>query len=320
MRKKYILLVLIAIASFTTNAQSDKKVLTAADYEAATHSLGINTSKLVYRNNVNPNWLSDGKLWYAVAVPGGMEYVLIDPANGNRKTGPEKKSILPDTSTSTAATGGRRRGGGLLSISPDGKKSAFIKDWNLWVGDIATKKETQLTTDGIKDYGYATDNAGWTHSDRPIMLWSPDSKKIATFQQDQRHVSNMYLVTTNVGAPKLEAWKYPLPEDKKIIQIERVIIDVDKPNVLRLKMSPDDRRGTLSDDIASGSPYDDNFWSTDAGKLVFVSTSRDHKTEKIRIADAVTGDVKEVFEEKVPRNTKAGKALSTSDTLIKQTN
>ena len=306
MKKKFITLAIVAFTSFTTNAQSDKKVLTAADYEAATQSLGINTSKLVYRNNVIPNWLSDGRLWYAVTVPGGMEYVLIDPTNGSRKTGPDKKSILPDTTNATAATGGRRRGGGLISISPDGKKSAFIKDWNLWVGDIATKKETQLTTDGKKDYGYATDNAGWTHSDRPIMLWSPDSKKIATFQQDQRHVSNMYLVTTNVGAPKLEAWKYPLPEDKKIIQIERVIIEVDMPKVIRLKISPDDRRGTLSDDIASGSPYDDNYWNADGSKLVFVSTSRDHKMEKIRIADAVTGDVKEVFEEKVATQYESG--------------
>jgi len=34
-----------------------------------------------------------------------------------------------------------------------------------------------------------------------------DSKKIATFRQDQRHVSNMYLVKTKVGAPALEEWK-----------------------------------------------------------------------------------------------------------------
>jgi hypothetical protein len=27
------------------------------------------------------------------------------------------------------------------------------------------------------NYGYATDNAGWAKSDRPILLWSPDSKK-----------------------------------------------------------------------------------------------------------------------------------------------
>ena len=54
-------------------------------------------------------------------------------------------------------------------VSPDGRKAAYIKDYNLWVRDIATGKETQLTTDGIKDFGYATDNAGWKHSDRAIL-------------------------------------------------------------------------------------------------------------------------------------------------------
>ena len=43
---------------------------------------------------------------------------------------------------------------------------------------------------------------GWTHSDAPILLWSPDSKKIATFQQDQRKVGEMYLVETKVGHPE----------------------------------------------------------------------------------------------------------------------
>ncbi len=86
--------------------------------------------------------------------------------------------------------------------SPDGKSAAFIRDWNLWVRDVASGKETQLTTDGVKDFGYATDNAGWIHSDRPILMWSPDSKKIATFQQDQRGAGEMYLVETKVGHPK----------------------------------------------------------------------------------------------------------------------
>ena len=44
-----------------------------------------------------------------------------------------------------------------------------------------------ITTDGVQNYGYATDNAGWTKSDRPVVVWSPDSKKIATFQQDVAH-------------------------------------------------------------------------------------------------------------------------------------
>ena len=112
-------------------------------------------------------------------------------------------------------------------ISPDGKRAAFIRDYNLWLRDVATGKETQLTTDGVKDFGYATDNAGWTHSDRPIVSWSPDSKKIATFQQDQRGVGEMYLVETKVGHPELQAWKYPLPGDDVVTTIQRVVIDVD---------------------------------------------------------------------------------------------
>ena len=67
------------------------------------------------------------------------------------------------------------RCGELGVTSPDGKKEVFIKDWNLYVRDVATGQEKQLTTDGLKDFGYATDNAGWVHSDNPVLTWSPDS-------------------------------------------------------------------------------------------------------------------------------------------------
>ena len=79
--------------------------------------------------------------------------------------------------------------------------------------------------DGVKDFGYATDNAGWASSDRAILLWSPDSKKIATFQQDERKVGDMYLVETQGRPPELRAWKYPLPGDSVVAMIQRVIID-----------------------------------------------------------------------------------------------
>ncbi|MEP6628169.1 MAG: DPP IV N-terminal domain-containing protein, partial [Ginsengibacter sp.] len=184
-------------------------------------------------------------------------------------------------------------------VSPDGKKAAFIKDYNLWVSDVASGKETQLTTDGVQYFGYATDNAGWKHSNAAILRWSPDSKKIATFQQDERKAGDMYLVTTNVGHPVLKAWKYPLPGDTNIITIQRVVIDVDLPKVIRLQVAPDPHRGTLSDDISSSGTFDDVDWSADGNQLAFVSTSRDHKVEKFRIANTVTGAVRDVFEESV---------------------
>ena len=191
-------------------------------------------------------------------------------------------------------------------LSPDGTKAAFIKDDNLWVKDLATGKETQLTIDGVKNFGYATDNAGWKHSDAAILRWSPDSKKIATFQQDERRAGDMYLVTTNVGHPTLKAWKYPLPGDTNVIMIERVIIDVDNAKVIRLQIPPDFHRGTLSDDISSSGTFDDVDWNLNDNELAFVSTSRDHKQEKFRIADANTGAVREVFEETVPTQYESG--------------
>jgi dipeptidyl aminopeptidase/acylaminoacyl peptidase len=183
-------------------------------------------------------------------------------------------------------------------MSPDGKKAILIKDFNLWVRDVASSKMTQLTTDGVKNFGYATDNAGWRHSDKPVLLWSPDSKKIFTYQQDERKVGDMYLVTTNVGHPKLEAWKYPLPGDSAVAMLHRVIVDVETPKVIRLQIPADVHRSTIGDDISRGGVLNDAAWNEDASQLVFVSTSRDHKEEKIRMADAGTGAVKEIFEEK----------------------
>ncbi|GAA3985834.1 S9 family peptidase [Mucilaginibacter dorajii] len=215
--------------------------------------------------------------------------------------------ITPGTDKAKPERGGfpGRRGKMEEVLSPDGNRAAFIKDYNLWVRDVKTGKQTQLTTDGIKDFGYATDNAGWQSSDAAILRWSPDSKKIATFKQDQRKVNSMYLVTTNVGSPTLKEWKYALPGNE-IAMISRVIIDVDNPKVIALQVAPDAHRATLSDDISSSGTFDDVDWSADGNKLAFVSTSRDHKNEKFRIADAATGAVKEVFEETVKTQYESG--------------
>jgi len=302
--KKHLTLILGFFLLFVTTDVDGQKTatLTKSDYARAEKAFGFNASKLIDRASVRPVWLSDGRFWYHVLTPAGGEFVLVNPVDGSRKTASDRKTLLTGISGSTSRPQ-RRRGG---AKSPDGKKVAFIRDWNLWVRDVATKKETQLTKDGIKNFGYATDNAGWRKSNRPILLWSPDSKKIATFQQDQRHVSDMYLVSTNVGKPRLEAWKYPFPVDKEIIKIHRVIIDVEKAKLIRLKIAPDARRGTLCDDISCTGKFDDNEWSADSRRLAFVSTSRDHKIAKLRIAEALSGAVREVYEEKVATQYESG--------------
>lgn len=231
------------------------------------------------------DWDDDGKL--DVSVRGGR--YLCDIA---------QKGVCTDAKRLAKVEAKEGDGEGVKS--PDGQSAAFIRDWNLWVRDLATGAETQLTTDGTTDYGYATDNAGWTHSDRAILVWSPDSSKIATFQQDQRKTGTMTLVSTRVGHPEVDTWKYPLVGDEHVTMIERVVIDVPAKKVVRLKMEPDQHRSTQCDDVSCFGGWEDVQWAKDGKTLAFASTSRDHKDTWLRVADIATGEVRTVFHEHAP--------------------
>ncbi len=303
--QRFLFAVSFAVLTAALPTIAQQRPITAEDYARAERFMSYNTTPLVLRSGVRPNWLDDGRFWYRITTEKGSEAFLVDAVkrtkaacdlpqcSGGRGADPEGQP---------AATGRGRGGAGQRNDipSPDGKRTAFVREHNLWVRDIASGKETQLTTDGVKDFGYATNNAGWTKSDRPILLWSPDSKRIATFQHDARKVGEMYLVDTRVGHPVLQAWKYPMPGDEHIFMLHRVVIDVEAPRVTRFAMPPDAHRGTLCDHIVCrGGDWSDVHWSPDSAKVAFVSTSRDHKQVQLRIAEASTGTVRDVLEEKV---------------------
>jgi dipeptidyl-peptidase 4 len=332
-------------------AADTTRVVTAGDYARAEKFLAANTTPLVLHGSVRPTWLPGDRFWYRVAVENGSEFILADPARGTKgpafdhgkvaaalsaaSGGKYDATHLPftqfefsaedraisftvetkrwscDVAGRACAAGTRDAASRADALSPDGTLAAFIRADNLWVREVATGKERQLTTDGAKDFGYATDNAGWTKSDRPVLLWSPDSTKIATFQQDQRGVGEMYLVETKVGHPTLQAWKYPLPGDAVVTTIQRVVIHLDGPRVVRLKMAADQHRGTITDDIKGrGTDWDDVQWSADSATLAFVSTSRDHKQEQFRVANPDTGEIREVFDETVATYFESGMTLA----------
>ena len=316
--------------------------LTADDYARAERYLGTTTAPLVTGTGVRPTWLPDGRFWYRVSVPEGSAFFIVDPARRTREPAFDQArlaaalttaagtrvmlgrlptqsfELAPDGRSMTVSVERRRFSCDLqryacapgdstnvpanASVSPDGKRAVFIRDANLWMRELATGAESQLTTDGIQDFGYATDNAGWTHSDRPVVTWSPDSRQIATFQHDGRGVRDMYLASTNVGNPRLQAWKYPMPGDSVVFSIHRVIVSLQgsQPRVVRLQMPPDAHRSTVSDHIACGGEICDVQWYPDGSHLAFVSSSRDHKQAWFRVADARTGEVRTLFEERMP--------------------
>jgi dipeptidyl-peptidase 4 len=304
------LLALAALCAATPLAAQTPRTYTAADYDRAARFLAPAVTPLVVGGSVQATWLPDERFWYRNTTLAGSEIVVIDPARRRRETCVATATTcagvaIPAAAAGAPGAGGRGgvgRGGAVRGaqgepavLSPDGTMAAFIRDWNLWVRDVASGRERQLTTDGVENFGYATDNAGWSTSANAMVKWSPDSRRLATQQQDERQVSDMYLVSTNVGAPRLRAWKYPLPGDSVVAMLHHVVIDVPTGRVVRLQLPPQFHRGTIGDDIT----MDDYQWSPDGLQLALASTSRDHKVTVVRVASAETGTVRTVLEETV---------------------
>ncbi len=313
--------------------------VTLADYERAEQFLSGNANPLVTDRILRQYWQENDRLVYQKSVENGYETLIADLVTGSKTSmfdpinlanaigeitgeAPDSRDLdLQDIEVNAALNNIRFRFDGddysldtasfslqqlqkepaNEYLSPDGSRAAFIRDHNLWLRDTLSSDVTQLTFDGQADYGYATNNAGWLRDDGPVLLWSPDSQKIASFRHDARNVGEIYLVTTEVGHSELDAWKYPLPGDDYIFMIERVVIHLDgQPRLVRLDMPPDPHRSTTADHIAGrGGKFLDVEWSVDSDMLAFVSSSRDHKSATLRLADPETGEVRDVLNETV---------------------
>jgi Tol biopolymer transport system component len=189
-------------------------------------------------------------------------------------------------------------------LSPDGRWAAFIKDHDLYVRPAAGGAEVRLTTDGEPFYDYAVEAEQSTRAvterlsgkkPPPLLLWSPDSKRILTHKLDQRKVESLYLVQSvppQGSRPLLHPYRYALVGDKDLPLAELIMFDVAKgtrtpfrcdPYVLRLD-----------------SPISENrvWWGEDGRNAYFIEEERGGKASRLRVADAETGEVRTLIEEK----------------------
>jgi dipeptidyl-peptidase-4 len=97
-------------------------------------------------------------------------------------------------------------------FSPDGSKVAYVRDRDLYVEDLATRKVTRLTTAGAATVINGTSD--WVYEEefdlRDGFRWSPDGSMIAFWQFDTAGVDDYYLVN-NIGGlyQQLRRFKYP---------------------------------------------------------------------------------------------------------------
>ncbi len=330
----------------TPKTDTSMNQLTQADYERAEKLLRQNTDKLLVGRIMARYWQEGDQLVYRRTTADGSEYVVVDAPSATRAALVDTARLAPllasysddeidENDLALSAIKLRDENGSfdfrfegksfalnlpdyeLLELeqppadeylSPDGSQAAFIENHNLMVRDTASNNITQLTFDGIEDYGYATNNAGWLRDAGPVLKWSPDSSKIATFRHDARTVREMAVYNTQVGHVDVDVWKYPLPGDDTIFMIERVVIHLgDSPKLVPLDMPIDAHRSTTSDHIAGfGGEFLDVQWSQDSEELAFVSSSRDHKVATLRVANPYTGEVRDVYTEESPTYFESG--------------
>ena len=103
-------------------------------------------------------------------------------------------------------------------FSPDGKKIAYVKENNIFIYDVTSKTNSQITTDGKKNeiINGITD---WVYEEEFAFVrafdWSNDSKKIGFIRFDESQVPEFSMsIFSKDLYPKIETFKYPKAGEK----------------------------------------------------------------------------------------------------------
>jgi dipeptidyl-peptidase-4 len=170
-------------------------------------------------------------------------------------------------------------------FSPDGTKIGFVRGNNIFVLDIATGTETQLTTDGAEhiingkfDWVYEEEFSiadGW--------FWSPDSKSIAFWRLDETRVPEFHLVDFMTLRDDVMPLRYPKAGD---------------PNsIVRIGIVPLETRKTIWMDLGAD---DDVYiprmqWFPNGKRLAIQRLNRLQNKIEILEANAATGSTHVLF-------------------------
>jgi dipeptidyl-peptidase-4 len=191
--------------------------------------------------------------------------------------------------------------------SPDGKWEAFVRDYDLYLRAVATGEVTRLTTDGARDFAYATLPGGRTSAISelragrkipPDGLWSPDSRYLLTQRLDERGVTEMYLLesarTDGSYRPKLWSYRYPVPGDSVVPQATLLIVDVERRAVVPAKMA--------SVPVTYMSPFGLNeaWWDPSRPTAYVLRHERGMRAYQAVAIDAPTGGTQVLLEERGP--------------------
>jgi len=250
-----------------------------------------------------------------VKVPAPSGSAVVPTADGRFFTGVDQAydcGLTPPTRCTMVAGSAPPEG---LAVAPNGRLAALVRDGNLWVKDLETGAERQLTRDGEgPSYGYGVYPDGWKAAAIPRerqaaaghllppfeTSWSPDSRYVVVARVDQRHVAPYPFVETVPadGSPRPKAHAVRLPMvGEKPPTVEWFAVDVSGPTgakVTRIEF-PYQQLLVLQQDLTA---LRKTWWGPDNRHLFAVAFGDNMESAFLFDADLVTGQVRTVVEER----------------------
>ena len=167
---------------------------------------------------------------------------------------------------------------GAPVVSPDGKYEAFVRDNNLWVRNLADKKERQLTKDGTLANYYSS-----------YINWSPDSRNVALNKirsAEKRYVYYVESSPAQGSQPILHKQEYAKPGDELRFK-HPIIVEVESGRVI----SPSTDLFPNQFDLTALE------WNADSSGVTFEYNERGHKNYRILELSATDGSVRPLVDE-----------------------
>jgi dipeptidyl aminopeptidase/acylaminoacyl peptidase len=186
-------------------------------------------------------------------------------------------------------------------VSPDGRWVAFVRDFDLHVRSTESGRELRLTHDGERDRAYATPVPSPTVMVRersatppldPLVFWSPDSRRLATYRIDTRGAGTLSMVQhapPDRVRPRHYTYHYPLPEDSVLPTGDLFLFAVDHWEPTRVPIAP----VVMQYYNAPARPR----WSEDGRRLTLVVTDRGYTRRQVLEIDAVSAAARVVVDE-----------------------
>ena len=254
------------------------------DISGGTDQLLLSGNELIYNATVikmsDYQWTKDGKY---ILIQGPSESIWRHSTQSPYYLfNVEQKKVTPLSNQSKSLRN--------VKLSPDGKLVGFVRDHNIYIADLLTGKETQVTTDGTNNI--LNGEFDWVYEEEFGLAdgwrWSPDSKKIAYWKFDQTRVKEFHLIDEMPVYNKVYNLKYTkVGEQNAIVNV--YVADLIKKKNVQMDTG-------LNDDIY----LPRIFWTNSSEKLAIVKLNRKQDNLQMIMANSTNGNSEVIITDSDP--------------------